>query len=73
MDGCLVRRGDLYTLPSGTRIPAACDGLVVHGHLVPVEHLAATLNAHGGYGKVKRRAKDATNVCASKVANDSSP
>lgn len=58
MDGCLVRKGDIYTLPSGARLPAACDGLVVHGYLVPVEQMAAALNQHGGYGKVKRRAKD---------------
>lgn len=52
-----VRKGDLYSLPNGARIRAACDGLVVDGRIVPSERMAAALNALGGYGKVKRRSE----------------
>lgn len=52
-----VRKCDLYELPNGMRIRAACDGLAVDGRLIPSERMAAALNTLGGYGKVKRRSE----------------
>ena len=52
-----VRKGDTYSLPSGARTTAVCNGLVVDGRLIPSERCAAHLNTVGGYGKVKRRSE----------------
>lgn len=42
-----VRKGDLYELPTGVKIPAATAGLVHEGRIVSVASMVASLSALG--------------------------
>ena len=42
-----VKKGDLYQLPTGIKMPAACDGLAHEGRIISVASMVGALTTLG--------------------------